>query len=186
MIVTLSRIPAVTSAPKRSRRLRGLSLGVLFFFFQKRLLLFPRLYPPSKTLFFSFPAVISTPSKTWVSSFQDVVLLLSRLCFSLLRGLTGWRVWHGRGWASIRGHRARRQRRGTAGKGLDEVRLCLVSHYARCCLTYPKPLASQTPGQGFVVAITIWPERSRFSLLREYPSKPSAVASTSSRTTLLE
>jgi hypothetical protein len=67
-----------------------------------------------------------------------------------------------------------------------EVRLCLVSHYARCCLTYPKPLASQTPGQGFVVAITIWPERSRFSLLREYPSKPSAVASTSSRTTLLE
>jgi hypothetical protein len=55
-----------------------------------------------------------------VSSFQDIVLLLSRRCFSLLRGLAGWRAWHGRGWASIRGHRARLQRRGTAGKGLDE------------------------------------------------------------------
>jgi hypothetical protein len=79
-----------------------------------------------------FPSGYSTPSKTWVSSFQDVVLLLSRHCFSLLRGLTGWRVWHGRGWASIRGHRARRQRRGTAGKGLNGSPCGTVLEDSRC------------------------------------------------------
>jgi hypothetical protein len=88
MIVTLSRIPAVTSAPKCSRRLRSLSLGVLLFLFQKRLLLFPRLCPPSKTLFFSFPAVILhlprrgyPHSRTLFFSYRDVV----SLCFGVLQ-----------------------------------------------------------------------------------------------------
>jgi hypothetical protein len=90
-------------------------------------LLHPETSPsPSETLSFIqdvvllLPSDYSSPSRTMVSSFLDVVLLLSRRCFSLLRGLAGWRVQHGRGWASIRGYRSRRQRRGTAGKGLDD------------------------------------------------------------------
>ena len=77
------------------------------------------------------PNGYSSPSKTLVSSFQDIVLLLSRRCFSLLRGLAGWRVWHGRGRASIRGHRARLQRRGTAGKGLEGK--TTKAQYERLC-----------------------------------------------------
>jgi hypothetical protein len=88
MIVTLFRIPAVTSAPKRSRRLRSLSLSVLFFFIQKRLLLLPRLCPSSKTLFFSFQAIILHLPGRWYPhswtlffSYRDVV----SLCFGVLQ-----------------------------------------------------------------------------------------------------
>jgi hypothetical protein len=206
MIVTLSRIPAVPSAPKRSRGLRSLSLGVLFFFFQKRLLLFLRLCPPSKTLFFSFPAVILhlprrgyPHSRTLFFSYRDIV----SLCFGVLQDgecgmVVDGRVFGSSGKASETRYCRKRlgriaMRHGSGRLSLStgsllrcEVRLCLVSRYARCCLTYPKPLASQTPSQSLVVAIKIWPKCSRFSLLLEYPSKPSAVDSTSSRTALLE
>jgi hypothetical protein len=160
------------------------------------------------------PRRCSSPSKWLFLTFQDVSILIPGHCSSPIETLflfaSGSRRMEGVAWSWM-GEYSRssgkasetrycRKRLGrmamrhgfgrlllSTGSLLRfKVRLCLVSHYARCCLTYPKPPATQTPGQGLVVAITIWPERSRFSSLREYPSKPSAVDSTSRRTTLLE
>jgi hypothetical protein len=150
----------------------------LFFTFQDDGILIPgRCSSPIETLFLfaSGSCRMEGAARAWMGEYSRLSVKASetRYCRKRLGRLA---MRHGSG----------RHLLSTGSTLRCEVGLCPVSHDARCCLTYPKPPASQTPGQGLVVAITIWPNRSRFSLLREYPSKPSAVDSTSSRTTLLE
>lgn len=48
-----------------------------------------------------------------------------------------------------------------------DLRLRFVSHPARCCLTCLPLPGSQPPDQILVLDLSVWSERSRFSLLRD-------------------